>query len=121
MTPIQQVNGVTDKTGELITRAEKVTAELGDLYKERRALALAAAEGDTKSMHRIKQIDLKALELLPRRDAEILMLKYTENWSYRELAENLGISQTAVQARLHRARQKLREELAALDVVGGQL
>jgi len=58
-----------------------------------------------------------ALERLPTRDAEILLLKYTEDWSYRELADHLGISQSAVQARLHRARNKLRNELAALEVV----
>jgi len=61
-----------------------------------------------------------ALTRLPKRDAEILLLKYSEDWSYRELAEHLGISQTAVQARLHRARQKLRDELASLDVTEGQ-
>ena len=58
-----------------------------------------------------------ALASLPRRDAEILLLKYTEDWSYRELAERLGISQSAVQARLHRARKRMRTELAALQVV----
>ena len=58
-----------------------------------------------------------ALERLPRRDAEILLLKYTEDWSYRQLAEHLGISQSAVEARLHRARKRLRAELAALSVV----
>jgi len=57
-----------------------------------------------------------ALERLAKRDAEILMLKYTEDWSYRELAEHLGISVSAIQARLHRARQRLREELAGLGV-----
>ena len=57
-----------------------------------------------------------ALTRLPKRDAEILLLKYSEDWSYRQLAENLGTSQTAVQARLHRARQKLRDALTALDV-----
>ena len=61
-----------------------------------------------------------ALTRLPKRDTEILLLKYSEDWSYRELAEHLGISQTAVQARLHRARQKLRDELASLDVTEGQ-
>lgn len=57
-----------------------------------------------------------AMSRLPKRDAEILLLKYSEDWSYREVAEHLGISQTAVQARLHRARQKLRDELAVLHV-----
>lgn len=57
----------------------------------------------------------KALARLAARDREILLLKYTEDWSYRELADHLGITQTALQARLHRARQRLREELARLD------
>jgi RNA polymerase sigma factor (sigma-70 family) len=52
-----------------------------------------------------------ALGRLPRRDAEILLLKYTEDWSYRELAARLGVGESAVEARLHRARQRLREAL----------
>lgn len=58
-----------------------------------------------------------AMTRLPKRDAEILLLKYTEDWSYCELAKHLGISQSAVEARLHRARQRLREELAAMEVI----
>ena len=58
-----------------------------------------------------------AMSRLPKRDAEILMLKYSENWSYHALVEHLGISHSAVEARLHRARQRLRTELASLDVV----
>lgn len=53
-----------------------------------------------------------ALSLLPGRDAEILLLKYHEHWSYRQIAEVLQISETAVDARLFRARQRLRSELA---------
>jgi RNA polymerase sigma factor (sigma-70 family) len=49
-----------------------------------------------------------ALGRLSGRDAEILLLKYTEDWSYRELAAHLGIGESAVEARLHRARQRLR-------------
>jgi RNA polymerase sigma factor (sigma-70 family) len=56
-----------------------------------------------------------ALTQMVKRDAEILLLKYTEDWSYHELADHLGISQTALQARLHRARQRLRDNLAALE------
>jgi RNA polymerase sigma factor (sigma-70 family) len=56
-----------------------------------------------------------ALRRMPRRDAEILILKYTEDWSYRQLAEHLGLSTSAVEARLHRARRKMRCLLVALD------
>ncbi|REJ64685.1 MAG: sigma-70 family RNA polymerase sigma factor [Planctomycetota bacterium] len=59
----------------------------------------------------------QAMGTLPSRDAEILLLKYTENWSYKELAKKLGISHSAVESRLHRARGRLRERLAELQVI----
>ncbi|MHB1036852.1 MAG: RNA polymerase sigma factor [Pirellulales bacterium] len=58
-----------------------------------------------------------ALRRLPKRDAEILLLKYSEDWSYRQLAQRLGVSESAVEARLHRARNRLRTELTAAEVV----
>lgn len=58
-----------------------------------------------------------AVQKLHRKDAEILLLKYTEDWSYRRLAEQLGIGEGAVESRLHRARKRLRTELAALNVI----
>jgi RNA polymerase sigma factor (sigma-70 family) len=56
-----------------------------------------------------------ALKKLPPRDAEIMLLKYSEDWSYQQLAEHLGLSVSAVEARLHRARQKMRKALCRLD------
>lgn len=64
-----------------------------------------------------RELVRQALDSLSRRDREILLLKYTENWSYRELADHLGISHSAIEARLHRARGRLRRELTTLDVV----
>jgi RNA polymerase sigma-70 factor (ECF subfamily) len=58
-----------------------------------------------------------ALNRLPPQDAEILLLKYTEDWSYRQIADHLGISASAVQSRLHRARGRLRADLTAAHVV----
>lgn len=46
------------------------------------------------------------------------MLKYSEGWSYRELAARLGVGEGAVEARLHRARRRLRDLLAAARVIG---
>jgi RNA polymerase sigma-70 factor (ECF subfamily) len=62
-----------------------------------------------------KALVRNALRRLPRRDAEMLLLKYTEDWSYRQLAQKLGLSESAVEARLHRARQKMRRALMAAD------
>jgi RNA polymerase sigma-70 factor (ECF subfamily) len=36
------------------------------------------------------------------------MLKYTEGWGYRELADHLGVSIKTIEYRLLRARQSLR-------------
>jgi len=60
----------------------------------------------------------EGLAELPARDAEILLLKYSENWSYREIAARLGIGESAVEARLHRARAKLR---AAMQSITGEV
>jgi RNA polymerase sigma-70 factor (ECF subfamily) len=54
---------------------------------------------------------------LPARDREILMLKYGQNWSYKQIADHLGISESAVEARLHRARLRLRTLLHELSVL----
>jgi RNA polymerase sigma-70 factor (ECF subfamily) len=62
-----------------------------------------------------QQLVRRAIATLGPRDAEILLLKYTENWSYRELARRLGASESAVEARLHRARGRLRAALMRLS------
>ncbi len=59
----------------------------------------------------------QAMARLPPRDAEILLLKYTENWSCRDLAEHLGQTEPAIESRLHRARQRLRDELARSNLI----
>jgi RNA polymerase sigma-70 factor (ECF subfamily) len=61
-----------------------------------------------------QQLVRKAIAQLSPQDAEILLLKYTEDWSYRELANRLGISESALEARLHRARGRMRGTLARL-------
>jgi len=95
--------------------------KLTDRYAQR----FRPSEKDTREMdplgwllaeERREQVR-KAMSRLVRRDAEILMLKYTEDWTYRQLAEHLGISQSADEARLHRARKRLRAELIALEVI----
>jgi RNA polymerase sigma-70 factor (ECF subfamily) len=58
----------------------------------------------------------RALECLHRRDREMLLLKYTQKWSYGQIAQHLGVSHSTVESRLHRARQRLRNELARNQV-----
>jgi RNA polymerase sigma factor (sigma-70 family) len=61
-----------------------------------------------------QQLVRRAIAALPSRDAEILLLKYTEDWSYRQLADHLGVSDSAIEARLHRARGRMRSALARM-------
>lgn len=61
------------------------------------------------------QLVRTALAQLPVRDREILLLKYGQNWKYREIAQHMGTTHSAVEARLHRARRRLREQLARLE------
>lgn len=58
-----------------------------------------------------------ALLSLSRRDCEILLLKYTEDWSCRDLARHLGLGESCIEARLHRARQRLRAAMFKSQVI----
>ena len=61
-----------------------------------------------------QQLVQAALRRLPSRDAELLVLKYAEGYGARELAARLGATVSIIEARLHRARRRLRAELAAM-------
>ncbi|MEE2640202.1 MAG: sigma-70 family RNA polymerase sigma factor [Planctomycetota bacterium] len=64
-----------------------------------------------------KELIRRAMEQLREKDREILLLKYSENWNYYQIADHLGVSHSAVEARLHRARARLRSELRSLQVI----
>lgn len=55
----------------------------------------------------------RCIEKLKHCDREILMLKFTEQWSYQQLADHLGISVRAVEHRLLKARKQLRQLLVS--------
>jgi RNA polymerase sigma-70 factor (ECF subfamily) len=67
----------------------------------------------------------KALEALPPEQRAVFVLRVYEEQSYKEIAEDLGLSMGTVMSRLSRAREKLREALlpylgrAALRAGGG--
>lgn len=50
----------------------------------------------------------QALDQLADVQREILMLKFSENWSYQQLADHLGVSVRAVEHRLLKAKKQLR-------------
>ncbi len=61
-----------------------------------------------------RQLVRQALEQLPPRDAQVLLMKYADGLSYQQIAARLGVSQASVESRLHRARAKMRKLLARL-------
>lgn len=84
-------------------------------YAETRTVGTERDALDWLLVKEQRQLVRQVLEHLPPREAELLLLKYTEDWSYRQLADHLGTSISAVEARLHRAREKLRSALARLN------
>lgn len=63
----------------------------------------------------------QALDGLRPQEKEILILKYTENWSYKQLAKHLGTSTTTVEYRLVKAKKNLRRLLIDLQVMDSKL
>jgi RNA polymerase sigma-70 factor (ECF subfamily) len=54
----------------------------------------------------------RALDALDPAHADVLLRRYFDGRSVRQIAEALGESEKAVESRLHRAREALREQLA---------
>ncbi len=59
----------------------------------------------------------RALAGMPARDREILVLKYYHDYSYRQIADQIGLTESAVETRLHRARKRLRQRLLRGETV----
>ena len=71
---------------------------------------MAADEVPDESIYEMKAKTLeKALEEIPAEDKSILLLKYQDGASIKELAELLELGESAVKMRLKRAKGKLLE------------
>lgn len=57
----------------------------------------------------------EAVDKLDELDRQILMLKYSEGWTYSQLSEHLGVKEDTIEYRLMKARKKLRCILSTLD------
>lgn len=53
----------------------------------------------------------RAMGTMAERDRQLLLLKYVDGLSYGDIAQRVGITASAVQSRLHRARAALRSQL----------
>jgi RNA polymerase sigma-70 factor (ECF subfamily) len=63
----------------------------------------------------LKESIASAIQTLHPIDRDVLLLKYTEGWSYRQLAERLGVTEKTIEHRLAKARRALRQELSEYD------
>lgn len=52
-----------------------------------------------------------AVAQLDELDRQLLMLKYSEGWTYQQLAEHMGVKEDTIEYRLARARKCLRKQL----------
>lgn len=78
-----------------------------------------AARADSEPLHWLLAEERRALvrratAQLSDDERRVLTLKYAEERSYKEIAEEIGATVSAVQSKLHRARARLREKLAEL-------
>jgi len=81
-------------------------------------VGLAGKEDPRRSANQREEARLlrQALSLLPNRDARIFALRYFEDFSYAEIAEEMSLSTSQVGVILHRARKRLREILEPMVV-----
>jgi uncharacterized protein len=78
------------------------------------ALLVEPASDGALEERELLRVVRDAIDVLPPGQREAVLLHYVDGLSCDEIAALIGSSSGAVRARLHRARQQLREELAAL-------
>ena len=71
----------------------------------------AAEPGEWLLQREIQASVHEGLSKLPPQDRQLLLLKYTEDWGYEQLAEHLGVSIKTIEYRLLKARRALRAEI----------
>jgi len=79
-------------------------------------LAQSRADTDYESKRRVQLVE-KAIEQLPGKLKEVLVLKAYSEYSYEEIAEILKIKTGTVMSRLFRAREKLTEMLEKENLI----
>jgi RNA polymerase sigma factor (sigma-70 family) len=86
-----------------------------DRHRRRRRLtALGSEPLALVDVHQAERIDLaRALRRLPRRQREVVVLRYLGDWSESDVAEALGISAGAVKSHAWRGLSALRQHLDA--------
>jgi RNA polymerase sigma-70 factor (ECF subfamily) len=89
------------------TRTQKLAAAAGWLAEEASARAAAGDPSRIAIRAELRARVAAAIDALPDREREVLVLKEFEGLRYREIAELLGIPMGTVMSRLYAARRRL--------------
>jgi RNA polymerase sigma-70 factor, ECF subfamily len=95
-------------------RREPVQELAGDVERDLGALYLRARSAEAEAMDRLGDEEIaRALADLPEAFRMTVYLADVEGYAYKEIAEIMGTPVGTVMSRLHRARGRLREQLAS--------
>lgn len=92
-------------------QARGLKARPGGGLRDSEFEALDSSPLDRQVEEEVRQKVLETIGQLPEDDRLVIVLKYMEGLSYKELAEVLGSTVSAVESRLFRARQVLKSKL----------
>lgn len=96
-----------------------------DFYRKRKReniVELNENEGIREYVLNVEQVVIDKIEhpltrailLLPHHYSEIILLKYSHNYTERQIADLLGLSEENAKKRLQRAKKKLREKMGVV-------
>lgn len=107
-------------------RRKHLKVSLDDLRDQGAPIEAAEADASDAPPERIeaeerRRLVLAAIQELPDKYREVLTLKHLTGLSYQEINELLGISISAIESRLYRARAMLRGRLERLGLVDAKL
>ncbi len=91
----------TGRRRKLHDRLQQQSPEITDIAEPLQVLL------HEETREKVRQALLQLSEL----DRQVLMLKYSEGWTYREIADHLGVQEDTIEYRLMRARKSLRQHL----------
>jgi RNA polymerase sigma factor (sigma-70 family) len=100
---------------DLVRKQKRQAAIDGD---ESEGVNVAAEEVSDRELMEMEIVSLrKAMDKIPFDDREILIMKYREDMSIKEICEILDKSESAVKMKLLRAKQRVKENYAAVGAI----
>jgi RNA polymerase sigma-70 factor (ECF subfamily) len=88
---------------------------LGWLWRKGQEEAAHSEPADRAALDRETHAEIRRrVRRLPERYCEVVVLRYLEEMPVEKIGQVLGLTRNTVEVRLHRARERLKEELAGL-------